>query len=200
MIRRPPRSTLFPYTTLFRSVLSSWMRIPSKEAAAKAREAATRAIEIDDRLADAHASLGGIASEFDWDWTHAEKEFRRAIELNPGYATTHQWYAELLSQLGRPAHLYLSWIYEQKGMHAEEIAEEVKTMTMAGVKWNEAVKGLQRSFVAGGIQGAQLEKAYKERDTGITRVLIDPCLDPLRSDPRYTTFLQRLNLPRSDHS
>ena len=73
-------------------------------------------------------------------------------------------------------------------------------MTMAGVKWNEAVKGLQRSFVAGGIQGAQLEKAYKERDTGITRVLIDPCLDPLRSDPRYTTFLQRLNLPRSDHS
>ncbi len=266
-------------------VLSSWMRIPSKEAAAKAREAATRAIEIDDRLADAHASLGGIASEFDWDWTHAEKEFRRAIELNPGYATTHQWYAELLSQLGRhdeaiaeirkareldplslminsvvgyilydarrydeaieackktlemdptfmPAHLYLSWIYEQKGMHAEEIAEEVKTMTMAGAKWNEAVKGLQRSFAAGGIQGArrwrltnylsrtktayvspyrgailytelgyrdkafeQLEKAYKERDAGITRVLIDPCLDPLRSDRRYRTFLQRLNLP-----
>ena len=35
-----------------------------------------------------------------------------------------------------PAHLYLSWIYEQKGMHAEEIAEEVKTMTMAGAKWN----------------------------------------------------------------
>ena len=218
-------------------VLSSWMRIPSKEAAAKAREAATRAIEIDDRLADAHASLGGIASEFDWDWTHAEKEFRRAIELNPGYATTHQWYAELLSQLGRPAHLYLSWIYEQKGMHAEEIAEEVKTMTMAGVKWNEAVKGLQRSFAAGGIQAArrwrlanylsrtktayassyhgailyaelgyrdkafeQLEKAYKARDAGITRVLIDPRLDPLRSDPRYTTFLLRLNLPRSDHS
>src|SRR3989441_10506476 len=77
------------------------MQPPPNAPAGKAREAAARALEIDEPMADAPASHGGIASEFDWAWTHAEKEFRRAIELNPRYATTHQWYAELLSQLGR---------------------------------------------------------------------------------------------------
>jgi serine/threonine-protein kinase len=58
-----------------------------------ARSNVQRALELDDSLAEAHASLGSISYVYDWDWPLAEKEFRRAIELNPNYATGHHWYA-----------------------------------------------------------------------------------------------------------
>jgi TolB-like protein/DNA-binding winged helix-turn-helix (wHTH) protein/Tfp pilus assembly protein PilF len=71
-----------------------------KEAYPKAKAAASKALELDDTLSEAHASLASLGM-FDWDWQSAEKEFRRAIELNPGYATAHQWYAWNLNLLGR---------------------------------------------------------------------------------------------------
>jgi DNA-binding winged helix-turn-helix (wHTH) protein/TolB-like protein/Flp pilus assembly protein TadD len=64
----------------------------SQDLMPKARSAALRALELDDGLAEAHASLGYVKHRFEWDWTGAEKEFRRAIELNPEYAAAHQWY------------------------------------------------------------------------------------------------------------
>jgi TolB-like protein/DNA-binding winged helix-turn-helix (wHTH) protein len=67
----------------------------------KARAAALKALEIDDRLAEAHTALALIVQNNDWDWQTAEKEFRRAIELNPNYATAHHWYAEHLMWRGR---------------------------------------------------------------------------------------------------
>lgn len=67
----------------------------------KAREAALRALEIDERLAEAHASLGYINFFYDWDWAASEKESKRALELNPNYALAHLGYAHLLSNLGR---------------------------------------------------------------------------------------------------
>ncbi len=67
----------------------------------KARAAAVRALELDDRLPEAHCALALVLENYDWDWTTAEKEFRRAIELNPDYATAHQWYAELLMWRGQ---------------------------------------------------------------------------------------------------
>ncbi len=67
----------------------------------KAKEAAVKALEIDDQLAEAHASLGMIRWKYDFDWKGSEKEFRSAIELNPNYATAHHWYAYLLLYLGR---------------------------------------------------------------------------------------------------
>jgi TolB-like protein/DNA-binding winged helix-turn-helix (wHTH) protein/Flp pilus assembly protein TadD len=67
----------------------------------KARAAALRAIELDEGLAEAHTSLAAVAQNFDWDWPTAEKEYRRAIELNPNYATAHHWYAECLALQGR---------------------------------------------------------------------------------------------------
>jgi hypothetical protein len=67
----------------------------------KARTAALRALELDESLAAAHASLALIRENYDYDWGEAEKEFRRAIQLNPQYATAHQWYAESLSWQGR---------------------------------------------------------------------------------------------------
>lgn len=67
----------------------------------QARAAALKALELDPMLAEAHTSLALIAENYDWDWATAEREFRRAIELNPSYATAHQWLAECLSYEGR---------------------------------------------------------------------------------------------------
>jgi Tfp pilus assembly protein PilF len=72
-----------------------------KEAGAKARQAAEKAVDIDPSLAEAHASLGNVLLVFEWDFPAAEREFRRAINLNPSYPYAHQWYAELLSSTGR---------------------------------------------------------------------------------------------------
>jgi tetratricopeptide (TPR) repeat protein len=68
----------------------------------KAREAALKALQIDEGLAEAHASLAGIAKTYDWDWQGAERELQKALELNPNYADAHRWYADLLCALGRP--------------------------------------------------------------------------------------------------
>jgi tetratricopeptide (TPR) repeat protein len=67
----------------------------------KARMAALKALQIDDSLAEAHTSLALIAQNYDWDWQTAEKEYLRAIQLDPNYATAHHWYAEHLMWLGR---------------------------------------------------------------------------------------------------
>src|ERR1044072_9145016 len=67
----------------------------------KAKEAALKALELDDRLAEAHASLGQIAAYYDYDFPVAEREYRRALELNPNYAPAHQWLAESLSTMKR---------------------------------------------------------------------------------------------------
>jgi len=61
-----------------------------------------KALEIDDTLAEAHASLADALAQYDWDWLKAETEFRRAIELKPTYATAHHWYAFIyLTAMGR---------------------------------------------------------------------------------------------------
>ena len=71
------------------------------EAMPKARAAASRALEIDPDLGEAHASLGLVLWLYDFDRSAAERQFRRAIDLNPSYATAYQWLAEMLAELGR---------------------------------------------------------------------------------------------------
>ncbi len=68
---------------------------------AQARKAALRALEIDETLPEAHTALALTVQNNDWDWETAGREFRRAIQLNPSYATAHHWYAEHLGYLGR---------------------------------------------------------------------------------------------------
>lgn len=67
----------------------------------KAKAAALKALEIDDSLAEAHNSLAYVKTRFEWDWAGAEAEFRRALDLNPNYATAHHWYGEMLMLTGR---------------------------------------------------------------------------------------------------
>ena len=67
----------------------------------KAKTAVKKALEIDDQSAEAHTALAYTQVFYDWDWASAEQSFKRALELNPNYATAHQWYAECLSVTGR---------------------------------------------------------------------------------------------------
>jgi TolB-like protein/DNA-binding winged helix-turn-helix (wHTH) protein/Flp pilus assembly protein TadD len=85
------------------ALLGDWQyaAMTPKEALPKAKAAATRALELDSALGEAHNSLAFCLDGFDWDFPSAGKEFRRAIELNPGYATAHHWYAWHLSLLGQ---------------------------------------------------------------------------------------------------
>jgi len=82
-------------------VLPLYGRMAPSVAASRTKEALTRALEIDRDLAEAHASLGLMKEDFEWDWAGAEKEYRRAIELNSNYATSHHWYAWFLCEMKR---------------------------------------------------------------------------------------------------
>jgi len=83
------------------SSLAAYNALPTNVAYPKAKEAARRAVQLDDTLAEAHASLGTVAELFEWDWQEAIRRYHRAIELNPSYATGHQSLGELLINLGR---------------------------------------------------------------------------------------------------
>src|SRR6202451_1490117 len=85
------------------ALLGDWQyaAMAPKEALPKAKAAAIKALELDSALGEAHISLAVCLDGFDWDFDAAEKEFQRAIELTPGYATAHHWYAWHLSLLGR---------------------------------------------------------------------------------------------------
>jgi TolB-like protein/lipopolysaccharide biosynthesis regulator YciM len=77
------------------SALGAWMYLPPTDSFPKAKAAAMKGLELDDTLAEGHAALG-YATFFDWDWPSAEREFKRAIELNPNSALSHARYAECL--------------------------------------------------------------------------------------------------------
>jgi serine/threonine protein kinase/Flp pilus assembly protein TadD len=78
------------------------IHISPRDAMPKAKQAALKALAIDDTLAEAHGALAIELTAYDWDWANAEKEFKRAIELNPDYPTAHAQYGWYLSLMGRP--------------------------------------------------------------------------------------------------
>jgi Predicted integral membrane protein len=83
------------------SLLNVYSATQTKDAFPKARAAAEKALALDESLVEAHTALALIREQYEWDWPGAEREFKRAIELNPNYATAHQWYSEYLTFLGR---------------------------------------------------------------------------------------------------
>jgi serine/threonine-protein kinase len=78
-----------------------YLGVSPEVAYSRARAAAVKAVELDDGLAEAHTSLAAVMTDYDWDWAGADREYRRAIELNPSYVTAHSWYAEQLSRMAR---------------------------------------------------------------------------------------------------
>jgi len=256
--------------------------VPPKESFPKASEAALKALEIDDTIAEAHVSSGLIKTYYDWDWSGAQKEYRRAIELNSGHARAHGLYGFTLAYLGRfaeadaeekraleldpvsaetnwnvgyifalarhydqaidqqrkaleldpnflPAHNQLGMAYIFNSMYKEGIAEFEKILAISPGN-NVALSGLGYAYAVAGrkVEAQQvlhqmnelakqkyvpaayqariyiglgekerafesLEKGYEERSL-IGEIRLSPALDPLRSDPRWTDLLRRMNL------
>jgi tetratricopeptide (TPR) repeat protein len=82
-------------------VASDYDLFPPRDSYSKAKVAVLKALELDPTLAPAHATLADMKSAYEWDWVGAEAEFKRALALNPGYATAHHWYAQYLTSRGR---------------------------------------------------------------------------------------------------
>jgi DNA-binding winged helix-turn-helix (wHTH) protein/TolB-like protein/Tfp pilus assembly protein PilF len=258
--------------------------LPPKEKWAEAKAAAVKALELDNTLAEAHTSLAYARMNYDWDRSAAESEFKRAIAINPNYATAHYWYGEYLSAIGRHndgiaeteraleldstsliinanlgrllyyarqydlaikqlqatldlddsfarAHRNLGWALEQKGMYEEAIREFQKAITLSGGA-NETVSSLGHAYAASGERAKAreiinklkqqskrryispfdiaiiyvglgekarafewLERAYDDRSLWMVFLNVDPRLENLRSDPRFTGLLRRVELP-----
>ena len=264
------------------AVLGNFSFLTPEESYPKAKTAAIKALEIDDGLAEAHASLAWVKAHYDWDWPGAERKFKRAIELNPAYAPAHYWYALFLSAMGRheeavaegrraqeveplsilpnavlgwtlffarrhaeaieqlrataemePNFLFrwvLAGAYGQKGMHEEAITEligEVNvpvnpalSLAMLGHGYAAAGRRDEALAVLAELQEMEkqryvapffvaiiyaglgdrarafewLERAYECRSWGLLWLKVDPSLDSLRSDERFTSLLRRVGL------
>ena len=102
--------------------------LPPREAMPKAKQMAAKAFAIDSTLAEAHTSLGIVRTDYDWDWAEAEKEFQRALDLNPNNATSHHLYGWYLTTMGR---------FDEAMAHtkrAEEL-EPVSSIITTAVGW-----------------------------------------------------------------
>jgi TolB-like protein/Tfp pilus assembly protein PilF len=258
--------------------------LPPGEAFPKAKAAAIKALEIDDSLAEAHASLAMSLASYDWNWAAAEKEFKRSIELKPEYATAHHWYGFIyLTAMGRldeaiatlkqahelaplslgissdlgllvylardydraielhqqtlemdPGFAYSHWklalALEQKGLPDEAISELHKAVGLSGrstlarellgyvyavagktdaaravldelieLSNDRHVSAYRMAAIYGALNRpddafAWLERAYQQRDPWLTWLKLNPVLDSVRSDARFTDLLLRTGL------
>jgi eukaryotic-like serine/threonine-protein kinase len=128
-------------------LLHEYSDLSPKESYPKAKAAAIKALELDDTLGEAHTSLAYSLINYDWDWPGAQREYQRAIQLNPNYATAHQWYAECLSMLGR----HVEAIAEIKRAHQLDPLSLIINQGVGGKylyarRYDEAMAQFQRTL------------------------------------------------------
>jgi TolB-like protein len=278
-----PYSGLADCYVLFGSSFDVGGLAPS-EVQPKAKAAALRALELDSSLSDAHNSLAYVKLTYDWDWQGGEAEFKRTLELNPGYAHGHHWYAHLLLSSGRRdealaesnraleldpvspiINLHLGWhylytrqpdraldqlaktleldpsyalaywyrglAYEQKKMYPDALREMGKARDL--LRGNLAVqsdighvyavsgdKGAAERVIAGLREESErryvnqyevaliyvglgqidqafewLDEAFRARSDQLIYLNVDPRLDSIRSDSRFTELVRRVGIP-----
>lgn len=131
------------------ALLATFGFMPPTEGVPKAREFARQALALDESMAEPHTTLAYLSATYDYDFAAAEREFKRALELNPNYATAHQWYGEILSQSGRfddaetefrraleiePLSIPFNWDYGRFLYHArrfdESLAQHKRTIEL----------------------------------------------------------------------
>jgi eukaryotic-like serine/threonine-protein kinase len=106
----------------YSSMTAQGIGLSPAEAFQRARAAAVKALTLDDTLAEAHTSLGLIKLNHDWDWSGAEREFKRAIELNPNYPTPYHWYSHYLIVMDR---IEESLIMSKRGLELDPLDLEM---------------------------------------------------------------------------
>jgi eukaryotic-like serine/threonine-protein kinase len=131
------------------NILASYSALAPEDAFPTAKVAAIKALELDDKLAEAHTSLAFVKFGFDWDWAEAERGFKQAIQLNPGYAFAHNFYAVMLAGFGRfdeafeeikkaqeldplslPINTNLGWLLYLAHRYDESIQQYLKTIEL----------------------------------------------------------------------
>jgi TolB-like protein/Tfp pilus assembly protein PilF len=147
-------------------VLVDHIHLPRSEGYPKAKEAARKALELDETLAEAHTSLGNILS-YEWDWLRAEEEFAKALRSNPNYATAHHWYSIHLVTLGRL----------EEAIKELKIAEELDPLSPMIHSYGALV------YIAAG----QYDMAMKELDTALE---LDPNFAPAHAN-RVEVYLAK---------
>jgi eukaryotic-like serine/threonine-protein kinase len=139
---------------------------PPDEAMPLARAAALRALELDPRSSEAHASHAMIRGMYDWEWNEAEALYRRAVELNPGYATARHWLGlDLLAILGRfaEAHDEIE-VARQLDPLSLSIMEGKPYLLMLERRYDEALEGYRRVM--------ELDPRFSRAYTGMGRTLL----------------------------
>ena len=131
------------------NLLDIWAGLPTKETFPRAKAAAEKALSIDDQLAEAHTSLAYAIHTYEWDWPAAEREYRRAIALNPNYATAHQWYSEFLTAVGRFDEA------EREGRRALAL-DPMSPIINAVVAWNRTMARRYPAAIEQGVRSTQL--------------------------------------------
>jgi len=131
------------------NLLDIWANLPTRETFPRAKAAAQKALSIDDQLAEAHTSLAYAIHTYEWDWLAAEREYKRAIELNPNYATARQWYAEFLTAVGRFDEA------EQQGKKALEI-DPMSPIINAVIAFNSTMARRYDAAIEQGTRTTQL--------------------------------------------
>ncbi len=103
------------------NLMGSYFLLPPGVSGSQGKTWAMKALALDDNLAEAHTALASLSECYEWDWSVADQHYKRAIAINPSYATAHQWYCEFLSSMGR---------YKEAMLQAQ-LAEEVDPLSPA---------------------------------------------------------------------
>ena len=141
-----------------------WMYLPPTDTLPKAKAAAEKALELDDTLAEAHAALGTAVFFADWDWPSAEREFKRAIELNPNSALSHRRYAIYLDTTGRPSESMAEALRAQElDPLSPEIVSGLGWVYLSTRRYDESIAQFQKAldlYPNAGVIRASLAWAY----------------------------------------
>ncbi len=151
-------------------MLGSFGLLAPRDAYPQAKSAAIKALKLDDNLAEAHTSLALVAARCDWNWQEAEREFKRAIALNPNYGTAHLWYGHHLVNMGR----------FEDGLREYNRARELEPLSMA----------INTNIALGYYYARRYEQAAKQLTTALG-------MDPNYALARYVlgaVYVQRPNL------
>ena len=141
--------------------------MPPRDSYQLAKTAAMRALEIDDTLAEAHTSLANVRYWYDWDWSGAETEFKRAVELSPNYPHAHQLYASYLISMGR----HQEALSEAQQAHALDPISLAINVQMARIlyfshRYDEAIDRCRKTLeIDSNLGGARLflGRSYTEK-------------------------------------
>ncbi|MGA9505172.1 MAG: winged helix-turn-helix domain-containing protein [Terriglobales bacterium] len=173
------------------AILSAYNGQQQAEFMPKARAAASKALEIDENSSEAHTALALIVQNYDWDWRRSEKEFRRAIELNPNDATAHHWYAEHLMWRGR----------FDEALEQSDRAQELDPLSLIIAADNGAIRYFSRNYDAaiekwrsvfdmdpGFMRAHLIQGAYVEKGMFAEALADNERLRPMISDAAYWSW------------